>query len=310
MKIKIVTDSAACISQARAKEMGIEVVPLNITIGEQTFIDGVDIDTDALVELIDSGKDFPKTSQPSPAKFIEIFEAAKEKGEAVLCILMSSKISGTFQAATLSKDIVGYEHVRIVDSMQFVGAEELLVLEAYRLKDDLELDALGDYLDTIKSNAHIYAVVDTLTYLQRGGRLSKIAAFIGNILSFKPIVYFPDGHGGVKGPYRCRKNAYKALFEVVEEQPIDFDYPVHFGYSKDDTRLKEVLKMFYEKYGPTKCIISPLGAGMVTHVGPSAAAIYYVEKGADKIKKEIPLKIKELVTLDPSMFAANEEESE
>lgn len=308
MKIRIVTDSASCISQERAKEMGIEVVPLNITIGERNFTDGVDIDTNGLIELIDSGKDFPKTSQPSPATFIEIFESAKEKGEAVLCILMSAKISGTLQAATLSKDIVGYEHIRIVDSMQFVGGEQLLVEEAYRLKDDLELDALVEYLDTIKSNVHIYAVVDTLNYLQRGGRLSKIKAFIGTILSLKPIVYFPDGHGDVKGTYQGRKNAYKALFEILEKHPIDFDYPVYFGYSKDDIRLKEVQKIFYEKYGAKECIITPLGAGMVTHVGPSAAAIYYVEKGFEKIKKEIPLKLKELVTLDPSMFAVIEED--
>lgn len=309
MKIRIVTDSAACISQERAKEMGIDVVPLNITIGEKTFIDGVNIDTNELIELIDSGKDFPKTSQPSPAQFMEIFEDAKEKGEAVLCVLLSSGISGTIQAATLSKDIVGYEHIRIVDSMQFVGGEELLVEEAYRLKDVLQLDALVEYLDTLKKNVHIYAVVDTLTYLQRGGRLSKIKAFIANVLSFKPIVYFPDGHGDLKGTYRGRKNAYKGLFDILEEHPIDFDYPVYFGYSKDDARLKEVQKMFYEKYGARKCVITPLGAGMVAHVGPSAAAIYYVEKGIDKIKKDVPLKIKELVTLDPSMFPSEDVQS-
>lgn len=303
MRTRIVTDSSSCISQSNAKELGIDVIPLNISISGKTYIDGVDIDSNTLCSLIDNGKDFPKTSQPSPESFIKIFESAKEHDEAVLCILMSSKISGTFQCAVLAKSIAGYKNVRIVDSSQFVGGLEILVDEAYRLKDVLELDDLVRHLEEFKSRIHIYAVVDTLTYLQRGGRLSKIQAIIGNILSFKPIVYFPNGRGGVKGTYRGRKNAYKALFDILDENKIDLAYPVYFGYSKDDEHLKEIEKLFYEKYGRQQCVVTPLSAGMISHVGPGAAAIYYVEQGKEKVKKNIVLELRKILSLTTALFA-------
>lgn len=302
MKIRIVTDSSSCISQDTAKEYGIDVVALNINIKDQSYIDGVDIDAQALCALIDNGRDFPKTSQPSPSLFMEIFESAKAKNDAVICVLMSSFISGTYQAAMLAKDIVGYENVRIVDSLQFVGGLEILVDEAYRLRETLSLDELVEHLESFKKKIHIYAVVDTLTYLQRGGRLSKMKAIIGNILSLKPIVYFPEGHGDVKGTYHGRKGAHKALFSIIEEDQIDLSYPVYFGYSRSDAHLKELMSQFHEKYGMVQCVVTPLGAGMLAHVGPDAAAIYFVEKGTTRLLEKKPVNLSKVKTLEPSMF--------
>lgn len=306
MKIRIVTDSSSSISQEIAKKQDIVVVPLNITIKDQSYIDGVDIDASTLGSLIDNGRDFPKTSQPSPSLFMDIFEKAKAKGEDVLCILMSSQISGTYQCALLAKDIVGYDKVHIIDSMQFVGGLEILVDEACRLRDSLSVDELVKHLEALKKKVHIYAVVDTLNYLQRGGRLSKMKALIGNILSLKPIVYFPDGHGDVKGTYHGRKGAHKALFALLEEDQIDLDYPVYFGYSRSDDHLQQVMQQFYTKYGEQSCVITPLGAGMLAHVGPDAAAVYYVEKGIPRIESGNKQELSKIVTLNKELQSLND----
>ena len=303
MAIKIVTDSSSCIDIKDAQKLGIDVVSLNITIGEKSYIDGVNITSKELCTLIDNGKDFPKTSQPTPSEFIKIFEKAKTNGDCVVCILMSSKISGTYQCACLAKEMVDYKNIAIIDSLQFVGGLEILVDEAYRLKDCLQLDDLVAHLEEFKTRIHIYAVVDSLTYLQRGGRLSKFKAMIGNLLSFKPIVDFPNGHGGVFGVYRGRKNAYKALFEILDKVKIDLSYPVYFGYSTSDDHLKEIEKLFFEKYGRQLCVVTPLTPGMLTHVGPGACAIYYVEQGKEKIKSSISLKIQKILSLTASLFA-------
>ena len=187
--IRIVVDSSSDypIDQLRQKNM--EIIPISISLGEKTYIDGVDLKLDNLYKIIDETGDFPKTSQPSPQAFLDLFKDAKEKGDSVICILLSSELSGTCQTAFLARQMADYENIFIIDSLSATFTIKVMADYACRLRSEgASAPEIAKKVEALKSRVRVIAALDTLEYLSRGGRISKAAAAIGDMANIKPII--------------------------------------------------------------------------------------------------------------------------
>lgn len=172
--IKIITDSTADIDLEYAKELNIDVVPLKVIINGREYKDRVDLQPDEFYDLLVNSETLPSTSQPSPQDFANLYEQAKENQESVIVITLSSTISGTYQSANLAKELVEYDDIYVVDSLGTTQMQRLLVLKAFALRnEEMVAKDIFTFLEDYKKRLRLYAFVDTLEYLYKGGRLSK-----------------------------------------------------------------------------------------------------------------------------------------
>lgn len=277
--IRILVDSSSDFELNELAKWNMDFVPLTITLGENNYQDGIDLNKDQLYEMLSSDDIFPKTAQPSPASFAEIFEDAKEKGDEVICILLSSNLSGTCQSATIAKNMVDYDKIYIIDSLSATHAIRLMVEYAVRLRDEgLSCEEIVAQVEAMKSRCKIIAGVDTLEFLCRGGRLSRTAATIGEIANLKPMITVSE-EGSVKIIGKClgRLKATSFIMKQLEEKMIDTDYSVYTLYT-DGTENVEKLEEKLEKAGYKISGRLQVGATIGAHVGPGAFGVIFVEK--------------------------------
>ena len=277
--IRIVVDSSADYSMKELKEKNMQQVSLTITVGEKNYRGGVDITADELYEMLIAGEKFPKTSQPSPQDFYEIFEDAKEKGDSVVCITLSSGLSGTFQSATLAKNMSDYPEIYIVDSLATSHLIRIMADYACKLRDEgMRASEIAEAVSRLKSRVKVLAAVDTLEFLYKGGRLNKATAVIGDLANLKPIItLLEDGTLSVTGKCLGRNKALAYITKAMAEKNIDHDFPVYslYAYGSENT---EKLEQKLEEIGIHCQKRQQLGATIGTHVGPGAFAVIYVEK--------------------------------
>lgn len=187
--IRVLVDSAADFSQEEIKERGLYLVPLQVNFEEEQYLDGVNLRRDEFYQKLTSGKVFPKTSQPSPQEFLNVFEEVKKNGDELICILLSSALSGTYQSALLARNMVEYEKIYLVDSLSAVVAVQMLCDTALkRIAQGKTAEEIVEELEEVKGRTRIFAALDTLEYLAMGGRISKAAAAIGEMANIKPVI--------------------------------------------------------------------------------------------------------------------------
>ena len=283
MAIKLMVDSASDISRADAEKLGITVLPLLINFDGVDYYDGVDITpTEFYGKLIES-KALPKTSQITPFRFEEEMGKLTANGDEVLVITLSSKLSGTYAAAVQAAENFGGK-VEVVDSLNAAIGERLLAEYALRLieKGSLSLKALKAELDEKKKNVRLLALLDTLEYLKKGGRISAAVAFAGEILSLKPVIAVVDGEVKLVGKALGSRKGNNLLSALVEKtNGVDFTMPCGVVYSGTDKMvlekyLKDSAKIWAEAtdHLPKRII----GATIGTHVGPGAVGVAFFEK--------------------------------
>lgn len=277
--IRLLVDSASDYTLAELEERNIEMAPLTVTLSGKTYLDNIELERNCLYEMLENTTDFPKTSQPSPSYFETIFQDAKEKGDSVICVLLSSGLSGTCQSAHLAKNIVDYGNIYIIDSLNATIAVKLLADYVDDLrKQDLPVAEIIDKAEALRPRIRLFAAIDTLDYLQRGGRISKAAAAIGTLANLKPLITFTE-EGTLTIPAKCigRNKANAALIKFTEEYPIDTDYPVYpiYTYGRENCE-KFVAKC--EKEGIHCCEIHQVGSTIGSHIGSGAYGIVYVQK--------------------------------
>ncbi|MCL2474717.1 MAG: DegV family protein [Chloroflexi bacterium] len=278
--IKIYTDSAADITRKQAAEMSVGLIPLKISFQGTTYYQEDDEGFIGFYELLKDSKYLPTTSQASPAEYMQIFEDAKKNGDSVIIITISSKLSGTVLAAHVAKENCGYADIFIIDSLGAVISQRILVEYAVTLRDrGLSASEIYDKVMEARLRVRLWAFVDTLEYLHKGGRLSKSAAFVGGVLNIKPIIHFSDGALAMTEKARGVKSALRIIMEHIEEDgERDEEVPVYFAYSGADTSVCENFrKMVKEKFN---CYgqMYPIGGVVGIHVGPNAMAIVYLQK--------------------------------
>lgn len=277
--IRIIVDSSADYSLEELKEKNMEQVSLIINVGEKSYRGGVDITANELYEMLIAGEEFPKTSQPSPQDFYEIFEDAKEKGDSVICILLSSGLSGTCQSATIAKGMVDYDEIYLIDSLAATHLIRVMADYACELRDkEMSASEIVKAVSELQPRVKVLAGVDTLEFLYKGGRLNKATAVIGEIANLKPIItIMEDGTLSVVGKCIGRNKAISYITKAMEQKKLDPNFPVYsiYAYGAENT---EKLEQKLEVIGIHCQERLQLGSTIGTHIGPGAFAVIYVEK--------------------------------
>ena len=277
--IRILVDSAADFSAEEAKACNMELVPINITFEDKNYLDGIEITKDEFYELLTSSEVFPKTAQPSPQDFLDVFEDVKEKGDQLVYISLSSALSGTFQSATLAKSMVEYDEIYLVDSLSATRAIRLMAEYACKLREEgKDAAMIAQELEAFRSRVVILAAVDTLEYLYKGGRLSKAAAAVGELANLKPIITVTqEGKMAVPAKALGRNKALSTLVKMVTEKDIDTTFPIYSIYAvgeENTEKLEE--KLGKEGVRVTKRL--QIGSTIGCHVGPGAFGVIFVTK--------------------------------
>ena len=256
----------------------VHVVPLTVIFGTEEFIDGVTIDHKAFYEKLIECDVLPSTSQASPAAFAKEFEKAKEAGESALVITLASGLSGTYQSAMIAAE--DYDNVHIVDSGSVAIGSGILVELACRMLDaGMEAAEIAAALEEEKKKLVVIALVDTLEYLKKGGRISKTAAMVGGVLNIKPVLSVVDGEINMLGKARGSKMGNNFLVQEIEKAGgVDFSKPVLLGYTgiSDALLVKyiEDSKHIWEGNVDDLRYVT-VGSAIGTHAGPGAIAVAF-----------------------------------
>ncbi len=281
MAIKILIDSASDITIKEAESLGINMIPLTVYFGEEAYLDGVDLFHDEFYHKLEQTKGLPKTSQITPIKFEKEFKRLTANGNQVLVITISSKLSGTYSSAVIaSSEFEG--QVYVVDSGSAAVGERILYMHAKKLIDEgMGIEDIVNELNEIKKQITIIAVVDTLEYLKKGGRISSTVAFAGELLSIKPILCVRDGEIEMIGKSLGSKKANKLLNKLITNiGGIDYDMPYGVLWSGyDDTNIKKYISesssiLLSDSNVPTYI----LGCAIGTHVGPGVIGVAFFKK--------------------------------
>ena len=277
--IKVLVEGASDYTMAEIEERGLVYVPITITIDGVSYRSGYDIDCERFYSILSQTKDFPKTAQPSPQEFLDQFETAKENGDELVCLTISSNLSGTYQSAMLAKNMADYDKIYVVDSMSATFPIRIMAEYAQKLAAQGKSGAeIAEILENLKGRVRVKAGVDTLEYLCRGGRLSRTAATIGELANLKPVIEVnKEGKIAVLGKCIGRNKAITSLLKAVQEEGVDPEFPVITLYSADASNC-ERLEQKLEKEGLTINERLELGPVIGTHVGPGAFGIVYVSK--------------------------------
>ena len=282
MSVRIITDSACDLPLQTADELGLTVIPLRTIFDGQEYLDGVTLTPRQFYEKLIETDLTPTTSQVPPADYEAAFEQAVANGDTVLCITVSSQLSGCCQSAHIAAE--RFENkVVIVDSENVTIGEQLLVLRAVQLRDqNWSAWEMAEILNHEKKRIRLIALLDTLEYLKRGGRISATAAFAGTLLSIKPVIALQDGKIEMLGKARGSKNGNNKLIELVKtSNGIDFDKPFMLAYSGlSDALLQKYIADSRELYeGQTENLpVCPIGSTIGTHAGPGAIGVAWFEK--------------------------------
>lgn len=275
--IRIITDSASDFTVEEANKLGITIVPMIITFDDKEYLDGINLSKEDFFKLLIESSTMPKTSQVTPYRFIEVFEQYPD--DEIICITMSSKLSGTYQSAVNAKG--DNENIYVVDSLNVTVGENILVRLALKLiNDGCSAQKIVKILDEQKKKIKLVALLDTLEYLKKGGRISPLVASIGTLLHIKPVIEIKNGEVNILGKARGSKVGTNKLREkVLEYGGINFDMPFATAYSGlTDVILVKYLEDSKDLY-PEGIEIPRLliGSTIGTHIGPGAIALAFFQ---------------------------------
>ena len=276
MKTRIIVDSTSDLLP-HIKEQ-VHIVPLTVHFGEEEYVDGVTIDHKAFYEKLVETDVHPSTSQASPAAFENEYESVRKAGEAAVVITLASKLSGTYQSAMIAA--AEYENIYVVDSGTVAIGGGILVEYALKLRSEgLEAKQIAEKLEEAKSRIVIVALVDTLEYLKKGGRISKTVAFAGTVLNIKPVLSLTHGDINMLGKARGSKMGNNLLVqEIGKAGGVDFTMPVLLGY----TGLSNAMLLKYIEDSKhlwegnlDEVRYTSIGSVIGTHAGPGAVAVAF-----------------------------------
>lgn len=278
-KVRIIIDSASDMTPEEAQALGLVFLPLTTWFGDREYLDGVTLRHEEFYAMLESSKEVPTTSQLTPYAYRQAYDQALREGAEVLVITLSGKLSGTAQSARLAAEECPGK-VWVVDSENVTAGERILIDYAVRLRDQgLPAGEIARELEAVKKRICLVAVVDTLEYLMRGGRLSRTAAVAGTVLNIKPVIGIEDGQVVVLGKARGARRSSNLLTETIGKKGgIDFSMPFMLVYSgTDDTLLREYIEHSRDLWQAhvQELPISTIGSTIGTHAGPGAVGVAF-----------------------------------
>ena len=280
MCVRIIVDSSTNVSEKYREK--IQSVPLTVRFGDREYLDGVELSKHQFYEMLVESDVLPTTSQATPAAFADCFEAIASAGDSAVVITLSSKLSGTYQSAVLAAE--DYPNIYVVDSQSVAIGTGVLAQYAVELaQQGMGAEEIAQVLTQQREKVCVVALLDTLEYLKKGGRISKTVAFAGGMLNIKPVVTIQDGAVALIGKARGSRNGNNLLVEKIREAGgVDFERPVLLGYTGLSSALLEKYvddsKALWADHVDKLdgCLLcSVIG----THVGPGAVAVAFFRKG-------------------------------
>ena len=277
--IRIITDSAADFSPAEYQKLNITCIPLTVMFGEDEFQENINLSKDQFYGLLLSREENPKTAQPSPQCLMDLFEQAHASGDGAIYITLSSALSGTYQNAVMTKNLLGYDDCYVVDSLNATGGQRMLLEYAAQLRDEgKSAREIIAGIEDIRSRITLFACIDTLEYLYKGGRISQTVYKLGTLANIKPIITVePDGGIGIPAKAMGMRKGIDFQCKQAAAKPADPAFPFYVMYTNKPSVAKDLAARL-ETVGitvPEERIIQ-VGAAIGSHIGPDACGLVYV----------------------------------
>jgi DegV family protein with EDD domain len=277
MPVRIVTDSACDLPEAVCEQLGIEVVPLSIRFGEREYVDRKELSTDAFWRELESASTLPETAAPSVGAFEETFRKLSDEGaDGIVCINLSAKMSATMQSAQVAaKALDGETPIEIIDSMSAsMGIGNLALIAARRAANGATVEEIVREVEDARARQHVYAAVDTLEYLRKGGRIGGAQAMLGSMLSIKPVIVVKDGAVEQGGKVRTRSKALRFLIDQIPAGKVEMISVLHANAPDID----EFLKMLEPVVPDAEVVVGKIGPVVGVHTGPRLMGIAWIDR--------------------------------
>ncbi len=273
-KIALVTDSTCDLPKSVVKDKNITVIPLNVHFGQETFLDGIDLQSNEFFEKLSTSEIHPQTSQPSVGRFVETYNDLLKKHDSILSLHISSKLSATYNSALQAQKEIGNEKIKVIDSMNGTLGLGAIVHHIADLNQKGEsFENLVKEAEKIIPNAIFMGLVPTLEYLAKGGRIGKARAFMGSLLKIKPILSAVDGEIQSVGKARTLIKGMDFIVEEMKNRKISKLFIVHANHEERANLLKEKTKDLID---PKDVIIAEFGPVVGTHLGPGAFGVGFI----------------------------------
>ncbi len=275
--MRIITDSTCDIELGTIQNLGVSMVPLKVNFGTTQYSDKYEITNEKFYELLETSEELPTTALANTDDFINEFN--KYDGD-IVGIFIASKLSGTYQAACIAKETLGRDNIYLIDSTTTTAGLGVLIHRAVELRDaGKSAKEIYETIEHLKTKINVYAIIDTLKYLVKGGRLSKTQGIIGGILGVKPIIIFKDGVVENIGKARGTEKAIDFLIERIKNQHnFDESEPLAFAYSKSDSTLHLLTDKFRQSKNYDEHAFYSIGSVIGTHTGPNIIGIVFFDK--------------------------------
>lgn len=276
---RIITDTASDLTYAEAADMGIELVDIPVFFGNDAYGADINADSAAFYQRLAQSKTLPTTSLPSPVLYRDLFMEAKALGDDVLVITLSSGLSGTYNTVKIAAEECGHHRVAVIDSEQATLTQRMLAVYAVQLRTaGLDAFAIAEKLNEIRGRMTMCGMLDTLTYLKKGGRIPPALALIGNAVHIKAVVEIKDGVIQPLAKARGAANGKKRLFEHMDKNTPNPSWPVYFGYTCDIDTGTAFMRECAERFNLRDTYLYEMGGVIGAHLGPGCIAVGYVIK--------------------------------
>ena len=277
--IRIITDSAADLEPCEYEKLNITCIPLTVMFGQEEYQENVNLNKDQFYQLLLSSEHPPKTAQASPQVLMDLFEEAHAAGDGAIYITLSSALSGTYQNAVMTKNLLGYEDCHVVDSLNATGGQRILVQYAAKLRDEGKTaQEIIAGIEDIRGRITLYACIDTLEYLYKGGRISHTVYKLGTLANIKPIITVEkEGTVGIPAKAMGMRKGIDYQCKQAAAIPADPEFPFYVMYT-NQSAVAGLLAKKLETVGITvdEDHTIQVGAAIGSHVGPDACGLVYV----------------------------------
>lgn len=273
--LRIVTDGAGDILPSWGKEYGIDMIPVNILFGEKSYLQGVELDNEGFYKMVEEHRKIPKTSQPSPHQFVEFYRKIAQKGDTILSIHITAKLSGTYASAVAAAEDVKDEFkVVAVDSALGSLAIGLLCREARKMeRAGKSVDEIVKYIEGIKHKVRVILTLDTLEYAKMSGRVKTLQAALASVLNVKPIAVLRDGDLSMAERVRTRKAALDRVIEMAKEEFGDKPVILATVHARDPKSAEALLEEAKKHFNAKETMISELAISIAANLGPGTVGL-------------------------------------
>lgn len=279
--VRIITDSAADLEPREYEALNVTCIPLPVSFGQEEYQENVNLSKEQFYDLLEKCPDFPKTSQASPQILLDLFEEAEKAGDEAVYITLSSGLSGTYQTAQMTQSMTEGEGCYVVDSRNGTGGQRLLVEYAAALRDQGRSGReIVEALEEVRGRVVLYACMDTMENLYRGGRLSRTAYKLGTLANVKPMIHL-NADGAIEVPAKAMgmRRGIDQLSKYLQQRNWDEAFPIYLMYTRDRANAEALAeKLRTAGYEIPQRQIVNVGAAIGSHIGPGACGIVFVEK--------------------------------